>query len=120
MYSVAAPIWNEIAEQQDLATDWAKQMFSLPQEDLDLALEREEARLTPQVGAMLAAVYLKIMPLLRERRAIMDFLKDNPNYRHALPEILDVGEAIMVANKDSHLSAQEQRQLRQLLLVKPI
>jgi len=51
-----------------------------------VALDKEEARLAAKAGGdlVVAAAYLKLMPLLWERTAISNFLKDNPSLRGAL------------------------------------
>ena len=115
MHQVSAAIWNRIAETQTLATEWAQQMFPLPEADLDKALEREEARVGARANPHVAAAYLKIMPLLWERTAISSFLRENPNLRHALPTIEDLGEAMEIATRDFRLTAWEQVKLRALL-----
>jgi hypothetical protein len=120
MHQVSAAIWNRIAETQTLATEWAQQMFPLPEKDLDLALEREEGRLAAQAGPHVAVAYLRVMPLLWEREAISRFLQEEPNLRHALPVLEDASEAVMVASRDSHLTASEKRRLHSLLQERPL
>jgi hypothetical protein len=105
MHQAAAMYWNQIAESQELATDWAEDMFSLPQDMLDLALENEERRLINE-GAdfQVSAAYLKFMPLLWERKAISNFLLDNPTLRVAMPPMDNVNEVLDAASEDFSLN----------------
>jgi hypothetical protein len=116
MHQAAARYWNEIAETQPLKTEWAQQMFPLPQEDMDLALENEEKRLMRETSnPVLAAAYLKIMPLLWENAAISDYLKENPSLKAAIPPIENIAEAIMMARKDFRLTTPELTKLKEML-----
>lgn len=119
MHQVSATIWNQIAESQPLKTDWAKQMFPLPEADLETALDREHARISANAGEVVAAAYLKIMPLLWERTAILNYLKDNPSLTHALPEVTSVSEAVDLASRDFRLSNPERARLTTLLQGEP-
>ena len=116
MHQVAATIWNQIAEQQPLATGWAQQMFPLPEDDLDRALEREEARLG---GGAVAAAYLRLMPLLWERTAILNFLSENPSLLAALPTPESPAEALQMARADFSLTPNEQKLLLEMLKKRP-
>lgn len=116
MHQVPADVWNQIAEQQPLATDWAKQVFPMPGDQMDVALEREEERLGNDA---LAAAYLKVMPLLWERTAISNFLKDNPSLRWALPEVISIAEAVHLAKLDFQSLTEPQLQRLGQMLKKP-
>lgn len=121
MHQAAATYWNQIAESQPLATAWAQQMFPLPQAELDLALEREENRLVSQEGAdpVVAAAYLKVMPLLWERTAISNFLLANPSLRVAMPPQESLTEAMLTARKDFRLNVPQLNKLSRMLEKKP-
>lgn len=120
MHQAAARYWNAIAESQPLKTEWAQQMFPLPQEDMDLALENEEKRLMRETSnPVLASAYLKIMPLLWESAAISSYLKDEPSLRAAIPPIESVAEAIMIAGKDFRLTKGELVRLAEMLKEPP-
>jgi len=120
MHQAAATYWNQIAEQQPLVTDWAKQMFPLPQDMMDMALDCEERRLVNE-GAdfQVSAAYLKFMPLLWERKAISKFLLDNPSLRVAIPPMETLSEALYTASKDFSLNKFQLKELSDLLKVKP-
>jgi hypothetical protein len=122
MHQAAATYWNQIAAQQPLATEWAEQMFPLPQEELDKALDREEERVAAEAGGdrVVAAAYLKVMPLLWERRAISNYLQDNPTLRGAMPPLESRSEAILIASKDFQLSRSQLEKLSTLLKKPPI
>jgi len=116
MHQAAARYWNEIAKSQPLKTEWAQQMFPLPQEDMDLALENEENRLFRETNnPILVCAYLKIMPLLWENVAISNYLEDNPSLRVAIPPIESIPEAILIARKDFHLTTRELMKLGEML-----
>lgn len=116
MQQAAAKYWNEIAESQLLRTEWAQQMFPLPQEDMDLAMENEEKRLIRETSnPVLASAYLKIMPLLWESAAISSYLKENPSLRAAIPPIESIAEATMIASMDFRLAKRELVQLAEML-----
>jgi hypothetical protein len=119
MHQVATPIWNQIADQQRLRTTWAMQMFPMDEATMDAALEREEARIAADVGAVVAAAYLKFIPFLWEETAISRFLSDNPNCRAALMPLTDVSEAVMIASKDFPLTMLEKKKLATLLRKQP-
>lgn len=120
MHQAAARYWNEIAATQPLKTEWAQQMFPLPQEQLNAALDREEQRLTRETNdPQLASVYLKIMPLLWENEAISKFLNANPSLTIAMPPLQSLSEALMVAAKDSSLTNAQMAKLKKLLSVQP-
>lgn len=120
MHQAAARYWNAIAESQPLKTEWAQQMFPLPQEDMDLAVENEEKRLMRETSdPVLASAYLKIMPLLWESAAISNYLKGNPSLRAAIPPIESITEAIMIAKKDFRLTTRELMKLAEMLKEPP-
>lgn len=116
MHQAAAKFWNQIAESQPLATEWAQQMFPLPQAQMDKALDREEQRLTRESNdAVVASAYLKIMPLLWERVAISKYLLANPSLRMAMPPIETIAEAVQIARKDFHLTTPQLMKLSEML-----
>jgi hypothetical protein len=120
MHQAAATYWNQIAESQELATCWAEDMFSLPQDTLDLALEHEERRLINE-GAdfQVAGAYLKFMPLLWERKAISNFLLDNPSLRVAMPPMEDLYGTLLAAQADFSLNSFQIEELGELLKKPP-
>jgi hypothetical protein len=40
VHQASATVWNQIAETQTLETEWALQMFPLPEDQLQVALDR--------------------------------------------------------------------------------
>ena len=120
MHQAAAEYWNQIAETQTLATPWAKQMFPLPQDQMDQALTQEETRLTKETGdGIVAAAYLKLMPLLWERTAISNYLLENPELRAAMPPLESLSEALRVASLDFQMTGSRLKKLQALLQKKP-
>lgn len=120
MHQAAATYWNQVAESQRLATPWAKQMFPLPQEELDDALAAEEKRLTLETNdPVVASAYLKLMPLLWERTAISNFLLANPSMRVAMPPIESLSEAVTMARRDFRLTTAQLTRLSAMLKKMP-
>jgi len=120
MYQVAVPVWNQIGETVPLKTDWAKQMFPLPEDQMEKALALEEKRLMRTEEGVVAAAYLKMMPLLWEREAIAQYKAEHPEWEAALPEVNDVEEAVMLASEDLPLTRAQQGRLRKLLSTLPL
>ncbi|MBR0693279.1 hypothetical protein [Bradyrhizobium lablabi] len=120
MHHVSATYWNRIAESQPLATTWARRMFSLPPNELDKALDREETRLTRKTNdPVLAAAYLKVMPLLWERSAISNYLDENPSLRGAILPMESLTEVLRTARTDFQLSASQTEKLAGMLKNEP-
>lgn len=116
MHQAAAEHWNEIAAQGHLATKWAKKMFPLKAQKMDAALEAEETKIADEIkDPIVAAAYLKVMPLLWERKAIKTYLADNPNLQNAMPPQETVSEALILASKDFRLTDSQLSKLRTLL-----
>lgn len=119
MYFASASIWNEIAAAGNLQTQWAKDRFSMHQEELIEALEAESARMEAH-GVASSAVrlgYLTVKPLLLENVAISQFIMDTERMglRNALPDICTVFEAVMLTAMDHPMDEDEQQQLTELL-----
>lgn len=120
MHQAAAKYWNQIAETQPLATPWAQQVFPLPQEQMDKALGREEDSLIAAgTDPVVAAAYLKLMPLLWERTAISNYLLENPELRAAMPPLESLSEALRVAERDFPMTGSRLLKLRELLQKRP-
>lgn len=114
--SVAAPIWNEIAETQKLATAWARKAFRMDPDQMAEFEDKEYADLVAKgVDPTVAISLLDVTPLLEERTAISRYLETHPDLRSALPELATVNEAVILASKERPLSPSQQTQLRSLL-----
>lgn len=120
MHQAPARIWNEIAETQTLATAWAEQMFPLDPEELEVALDREEARMAKVLGSRaLAASYLVVMPLLWEREAIRMYKATKGVPIGSLPAVETVDEAVYVATQDYRMTQAQQQKLAKALQTRP-
>ena len=115
--SIATPIWNEIAETQELKTEWARKAFSLDHEEQVQLVEKEYAELLERTSHEVAKAILDMKPLLLENVAISRHIQRTDNYqlRTALPEVTTIDEAVMLATEEDNLTASQQRQLRNLL-----
>jgi hypothetical protein len=116
MTQVAASIWNQIAESQNLLSPAAKISFQLNQEQIDLQnhcwgilLEDKE------VPNKVALSVMTFLPLLAEHRAINQFVSQHPQLRNALPEVLSPQEAVELAKVDYRLTPTEQESLAKIL-----
>jgi hypothetical protein len=95
-------------------------MFPLPPDEMSKALDREEARIAKAVGgdALVAAAYLRVMPLVWEADAIEGLARiDGPN--PALPLIRTAQEAVIVASNDYPMTKAQQQTLHGLLRTHP-
>lgn len=120
MFNAPASVWNAIAETQELRTEWAQQMFPLPQEDLNLALRNEEERLEEETGSQVTAVaYLLTMPLLWEAQAIRNW-QDETSPLPSLPPLENADQAVALARNEYLLTPDEAQTLKALLLVEPV
>jgi hypothetical protein len=114
--SVAAKIWNEIAEQANLKTSWAKKAFRMNEDELiELEDKEYEALENRDVEPEVIRAFLDVRHLLTERVAIAAYVKKHPELRGALPEVNSVNEAILLVTGDWPLSPSETSQLKELL-----
>lgn len=119
MHQVATRIWNEIGETVPLKTDWAKQMFPLPPDQMSMALSREERRLSQKDKPIVVSAYLMVMPLLWEANAIARFKVEHPEMDSVLPDVESVQEAVMLAAQEFPLDDSQQKRLAKLLQTPP-
>ena len=118
MHQLPAKVWNRIAEEQGLRTEWAERMFSLDEAGLEEALERERERLeADKVPTPAISAFLETAPLLWERDAIQAFVRRNPHLQESLPEIQTPAEAARVAAIDRRLD--EDASLALVMLLQP-
>ena len=69
--SVATPIWNEIAKEQSLASQWARRAFKLDPDRMAELDSQEYRETTLKVrDPAVASAFLDLKPLLLENRAI--------------------------------------------------
>ncbi len=113
--SVAATVWNQIAQTQALQTAWAKKVFALNPEEMQQAEDKEYKALARAVGHDVAASYQDVKPLLLENEAISRFTQAQPMYREALPEVTSIAEALILASMERPLSQTQQKLLKMLL-----
>ena len=116
--SVGTEIWNEIAETQQLKTVWAKKAFRMTSDQMCQQVSEEYEKLKAAgVPHAVASAFLDVKPLLLENEAISrHIVKTNSDFlRSALPEVVSVDEAVMLASMDSPLTISQQKQLAQLL-----
>lgn len=119
MYQTPLPIWNEIAQTQQLVSPRWRRMMSLAPEAMASAIKDLEAQLE-QKGADPRSIraYLLTAPLLAENEAISRYVeeKGNPGLRASLPELTSINEALLLASHEYRLSPSQQARLRKLLL----
>lgn len=116
MFSVATPIWNRIAETQELVSPLAKRLFHLAPDELDRQLETEEKKLEAKGVSSPAIVgYLTMAPLLFEKAAIARWKQENPASTSLLPNVETPDEAVMIFSRDRPMSTSQQTELSNLL-----
>ena len=115
MLSVAASVWNQVA-QQGLRTPWARRMFNLNQEELTQAHEAQADALEAKgVDPQVALAYLDVAPLVMEKEAISRMRAERPMLASTLPETNSTDEAAALAIRDRALNAQQGSALLNLL-----
>lgn len=118
MLQVDSLIWNQIATLARSHT-WRRRM-EMDNEQLALEMDRLGASLEAKgVDPAVALAYEQVAPLYQERQAIQSFLKKNPRFREALPEVLSPNEAIMLMIPEHNLTVSQTRMLRPLLEQRP-
>lgn len=112
MTFLAAPIWNQIAQTQDLQTEAAKVAFRLTQNQIG-RMENLWLKLETQAGTppRVARCLLTCLPLLTESEAIQAYVSEHPELRNALPEINDPQEAVDLMTLDYRLNPEDQTNL---------
>lgn len=120
MHQAPATVWNAVAETGPLKTGWAEQMFPLPQDVMDRAVQAEVDRLRAETGSdLLPGVYLTVMPLLWEQEAIRN-LTAQEGPIGSLPPVESVDDAMAIALGDfPFLTPDEAETLRLMLLAPP-
>ena len=122
MYQVSAAVWNQIAQTQELRTEFARRLFPLSGAAMEKALDAETEKLKARGidSPAVRASYLMMAPLLWERGAIARFAQDNPDVVGALPNVEAVDEAVMISSMDRPMTASDKTALARLLREAPI
>lgn len=116
MVSLPARVWNEIARQEQLRTQWARTVFVMDETGIQESEETDAHRLDQDgVDPMVVQAYLDARPLLLEREAIARYVAKHPDLRASLPEVNSINEAILTVTGDWPLSQSETAQLKTLL-----
>ena len=116
--TVPAILWNRIAKNGPLKTEWAKKAFLMTEEQMEELEAKEREELEKTVPGLVARAFLDLRPLLLENEAIQNWLYkslENRMNAGAFPEVLDVDEAVAMGAMDWRLGEREQKQLRRLL-----
>jgi hypothetical protein len=118
MLQVPAEILNNIAKTQTLRSQWATNLFSMNQQELNQQDQEQYSQMV-QAGtdSTVAKAYQAVAPLLMENVAISKYIQqtEQPELRSCLPEIATVNEAIYLASKEYTMTAAQQTQLKALL-----
>ena len=116
MHQCPTPIWNEIAQTQEIKSPLWASLFRAT--DLPTALQPLTARLEAlNADTRTIRAFLLVAPLLRENLAISRFIEETgrDSLRSSLPEIVTVDEAMILASEEFGLTTAQQRVLLQLL-----
>ena len=115
MFSVAAEIWNQIAETQPMATQRWSRLAKLDQQQLNDQLETVMNQIKAPNKVVLA--FVTVAPLLLENEAISLWILANESHqmRSALPEVTTVSEAVNLGSMEYSLTETERARLADLL-----
>ena len=99
MTPIPQAVWLKVADRRKLRTWWAEVMFNLEDEEQAQAIQEEVSAELRKQGVPSAAIlaYQTILPLMLEAPTISDFVAEHPQYRDALPEVLNRQEAVALA-----------------------
>lgn len=117
LMSLMAETWNKMAREQELATDWAREVFLLDDQEMADRVDQEWRELMEQgVDSRIASAFVDFKPHLLERKAMLKFRRENPDLMvdGALPEINQPDEAVAYAAVDHFLDEDQQAQLLEL------
>ena len=118
MYQIPMRIWNEIAKSQPLSEPWATLFRMTPEqlpEGLKMLVDEPAEKLGADNRTVLA--YTLVAPLLLENEAISEYIvvEDRLDLRAAMPELISVNEAVILASMEYRLNPSQQAKLQQLL-----
>ena len=115
MFSVAAEIWNQIAESQPMATEKWSRLMKMDPDAMNSALDEVMNETKAPNKVMLA--FVTVAPLLLENEAISLWILANEAHglRSALPEVLTISEAVNLASLEYRLTETECARLAELL-----
>ena len=113
--TIPAAVWNGIAKETHLKTDWAKKAFLLTENEMETLEEKEADRLEKTYPRLVVKGFQDMRPLLLERDAIRVWVKKHPEYGSALPEVNTIAEAVAMASTDWMYDETEKKQLEKLL-----
>lgn len=118
MFQVSAPVWNQIAETQQMRFPAMKTLFSMDQEGITEAMNSQASALSKSgVPDSVINAYQLMGPLLAESQAISRYINQmgSLSLRDAMPEILSAAEAVAIARQEVPLSNSEEEQLLTML-----
>jgi hypothetical protein len=122
MYAVATSIWNDIAREQALRTQFARALFPLSADELLQVLDaRELAMRQAGIQADVALAYHQLAPLFWEHEAIAAFRAAHPHrqLQYGLPDVPTVAHALLLATAEYRLAPKAGHILLLLLLRPP-
>ncbi|MFN1834790.1 hypothetical protein AB2B38_005965 [Balneola sp. MJW-20] len=118
MTQLPQPIWNQIAFEYQLETQWAKDRFRMNEDEISETLDTEAKKLSLQGYSNKAILaYQTILPFYLEKKAIHDFfMKDNdPEIIKMIPLPNSLHEARLIVEAEYWLTENDQDQFIDLL-----
>ena len=117
MTQVPQRIWNEIAKEQDLATNWAEKWFRMKEGEVERELEKQARKILKTQPNKVVVAYQEVLPLLAEHNAIQAYISDHNRVglMQVLVEVLNPKEAVMLMTMEHRLQPENQERLRELL-----
>lgn len=115
MLQIPTHIWNQIAQEKSLKSDWAKKVFPLDQDKM-LQDQEEEGDKLEEKGHSNKVIlsFQHSRPLLLERQAIEDFMNRN-QMPDLTPTFQTPKEAVILMNEEYRLTEEDQTSLEILL-----
>ena len=118
MNPIPQAIWNKIAYRRTLKSWWGEVMLNIEEEEEAQGIQEKVSKELHSKGYSSATIlaYQTVLPLLLESKAITDYVTVHPQYREALPEILNQREAIELAKLEwRNMTQKDLEMLLQLL-----
>ena len=121
MLNVPAAYWNRMATESKMKTLWGKTFFSMDQDQMTEAMDKEMDKLEQSgVSNQVALAFVLAAPMVAEPEAIRVFAQKNPGIREALPEVNNLNEAAEIAAMEYRLKQTQKEVLRMLLEKNPM
>lgn len=117
MYQLPQEIWNQIAHENELKTEWAKKMFNLTAEEIYPELDREGEILERKGYSDKAIISFQTGMPLMETEAITNFIvtHNQPELRQPLPEVNSIRDCLKIMTMEYNLEPGQAKEFCELI-----